>query len=265
MAQSRWTIRLAACLAGLAIAAPPALAHISYLLPSNFHLEEDGEVTVQAGFSETFSRPEVALRSNAFSIITPSGKTEVFSGIETVGKLTVLGATLEEEGTYRLTSGERIGRKGVQVKIGEDWIPLEPGSPVAEGVETRESQTATVADVYVTRGEPTDAVLSSSIGRLALQPVTHPNRIDAGEGFRFRVTFDGEPLAGQQIQVQREGGQYESPAYSALVTSDADGYATFEMERPGAYLMMTRKSAQAPAGSETDIRSYTTSLVIEAR
>lgn len=265
MAMPRKLIHCAVCLCALVGFSVPALAHVSYLLPSSFHLEDDGEVTVQAGFSETFSRPEVALRSNAFAILTPSGKTQIFDAIETVGTLTVLGATLEEQGTYRLSSGERIGRKGVQVKIGEDWIPLEPGSPVAEGVETRESQTATVADVYVTRGEPTDEVLGASIGRLALQPITHPNKLTTDGGFRFRVLFDGEPVANQQIQIQREGGQYESPAYSALVTSDADGFASFDMDRAGAYLMMTRMSAEAPAGSETDIRSYTTSLVIEVR
>lgn len=265
MVKSYLLARYAVCLSLVATLSAPALAHVSYLLPSSFHLEDDGEITVQAGFSETFSRPEVALRSNAFAIITPSGTTKVFDDIETIGKLTVLGAMLEEQGTYRLTSGERIGRKGVQVKIGEDWVPLEPGSPVAEGAETRESQTATVTDVYVTRGEPSDGVLQTTIGRLAVRPVTHPNKIKVDTGFRLRVLFDGEPVANQQIQIQREGGQYESPAYSALVTSDADGYATFAMERSGAYLMMTRMSADAPAGSETRIRSYTTSLVIEVR
>ncbi len=247
------------------VLAPPALAHVSFLLPNVFQLDESEEITVQAGFSETFSRPEVALRSHAFTIVTPAGSQQVFDAIETVGTLTVLAGKLTEEGTYRLSSGERIGRKGVQVKIGEDWRPLEPGSPVADGVETRESQTATVADVYVTRGAPTDQVLSTAIGRLALQPVTHPNKISTAEGFRFRVLFDGAPLSGQQVQIQRENGQYETPAYSALVTTDAEGYATFAMERAGAYLMMTRMSADAPAGSETRIRSYTTSLVIEAR
>lgn len=252
-----------AIFAALTFSAPIAAAHVSYLLPSAFAIEENVDtVTVQAAFSEDFGLPAVALRSPDFVIYLPDGTRSDFAKSETFAQMTVLDAVTRRDGTYRLTSGERIGRKGTQVFIADQWVSLEPGSPVAEGVQTRPSQTATVTDVYLTKGEPTAAVLDLSVGRLALRPETHPNAATLESGFTFQVLLDGAPVEGQAVFVDRFGGTQDEPDSNRLLKTGDDGRATLMADQAGIYRLMTRLSADAPPGAETSTRSYTTSLVL---
>jgi len=258
-----WTIRLALA-AAAALGAHSALAHTSYLLPSAFSTAEADVVTIQASFGEKlFFRPEVAVTSETFHLYRPDGRRDQFDRIETFRQLTILESDLTEPGTYRFTTGERLGRIGVQVKTGDQWRPLEPGKSPPAGAETRKSQTATVADVYVTKGAPTRAVLDVPVGRLALKTETHPSAIYMDDGLVVTVTFDGAPLAGQALELDREGGGYEEPRFHQALRTDAQGRVKLTFDRPGAYLLMTRHQAAAPAGAETAVRSYTTSLTFE--
>lgn len=249
----------ALCLA----AAPIASAHVSYLLPTTFAPEEAGPITIQAAFAEDFGLPEVALISENFAVYAPDGTQAEFAKSETFARMTVLDADIDMQGTYRISSGERIGRLGTQVFVGEQWVPLEPGSEVPADVQTRPSQTATVTDVYVTNGTATRPVLDLKIGRLAIRPITHPNEANTASGFAFQILLDGSPIHDQQVFIDRFAGAHEAPAYSLLLTTDDDGQATLNPERGGIYRLMVRRSADAPAGSKTSIRSYTTSLVVE--
>ena len=45
--------------------------------------------------------------------------------------------------------------------------------------------------------------------------------------------------------------------------TDANGRLNLSFSEPGVYLLMTRHRATAPEGSDTDVRSYTTSLTFE--
>ncbi|MBI1255617.1 MAG: DUF4198 domain-containing protein [Hyphomonas sp.] len=256
-------LALASC---LVFAAPVASAHVSYLLPSTFTVEVDTDtVTVQAAFSEEFGLPAVALNSPEFSVYLPDGSRSDFAKSATFAQMSVLDAVVEAEGTYRLTSGERVGRKGTQVFVADQWAPLEPGTPVAEGAKTRPSQTATVTDVYLTKGKPTKAVIDVSVGRLTLKPLTHPNLATTQSGFDFEVLLDGEPVANQVVFVDRFGDAHYNPATNQMLTTDDDGRAGLATDRAGIYRLMTRLSADAPPGSETRIRSYTTSIVLEIK
>lgn len=262
-------MRTRTVLAGLSLAAAlacagAAAAHTSYMLPSVFSTVRGEVVTVQSSFAEDYMfRPEIAVTSQDFHLYRPDGKRDVYDKQETFKQLTVLESDLTEPGTYRFTTGERFGRTGTQIRVNNEWRNLEPGETAPAGAQTVRSQTATVADVYVTKGAPTNAVIGVNVGRLAMRPVTHPNAIYLDEGFTFDVTFDGAPLANQAVEVDREGGGYEEPKFHQVVRTDARGRIVLKFDRPGAYLIMTRHRANAPAGSETPIRSYTTSLTFE--
>ena len=100
---------------------------------------------------------------------------------------------------------------------------------------------------------------------LELKPVTHPNDVYLDTGFAFRVLLNGKPVANQQVEIWREGGAYEEPAYRTLLTAAADGAVKATFDKPGVYLIWTRISGDAPAGAATPIRSYTTSLTLEVQ
>jgi len=256
----------AACMLTAAlIAASSAQADTSYLRPNLFTTANADLVTVQSSFTEDFANPSIAVKSDAWTIVGPDGATTTFSAKQEFTQVTILEAATPNAGTYRLSTGERLGRVGPQVLIDGVWQPFAPDREIPAGAQTRQSQTATVADVYVTRGAPTKAPVDARIGALELKPTTHPNDVYLDSGFRFHVLLNGKPVANQQVEVWREGGAYEDPAYRRLVHSEADGSIALTFDKPGVYLIWTRMSGDAPAGAATPVRSYTTSLTLEVQ
>ncbi len=254
---------LAVAAAVLMCAAAPASAHTSYLKPNVFSAGEARAVTIESAFTEDSLRPEIPVESQDYHLYRPDGRRDAYDNIVVLQQMTVLENDLTEPGTYRFTTGERLGRLSTQARVNGQWVPLEPGATAPRGARTRQTQTATVADVYVTKGAPTDAVINLDVGRLVLRPLTHPSAIERADGFRFRVLFDGEPLANQEVHLYREGAEYDDPRFHQVVRTDADGGVALTFDRPGIYLAMTRHAADAPTGSATAIRSYTTSLTFE--
>jgi len=255
--------------AGLALAtaiaaAGGAMAHTSYLLPSVFSTAADKTVTIQASFAERqFFRPEVAVTSDDFHLLRPDGKRDTYDRTETFKQVTILESDLTEPGTYRFTTGERLGRVGSQVFENGDWHAVEPGKSAPAGAKTRTSQTVTVAEAYVTKGAPTRPAVDAPAGRLAIRTDAHPNEIFLEKPLTISLVFDGKPLAGQDIELDREGGGFEEPRYHKELKTGADGKLRITFDRPGTYLIMTRHAAPAPQGSGTDMRSFTTSLTFE--
>jgi hypothetical protein len=243
----------------------PASADTSYLRPNWFITATDELVTVQSSFTESFSNPAVGVKSDAWTVIGPDGAKAAFRTKSELTQLTALEAETKTNGTYRLSTGERLGRVGQQVLVDGAWQPFAPGREIPPGAQTRQSQTATVADVYVTRGAPTTPPVNARIGALELKPVTHPNDVYLDTGFSFRVLLNGKPVANQQVEIWREGGAYEEPVYRKLLISAADGAVAASFDKPGVYLIWTRMSGDAPAGAATTIRSYTTSVTIEVQ
>ncbi|WP_049974250.1 DUF4198 domain-containing protein, partial [Azospirillum sp. B4] len=228
-------------------------AHTPYLLPNQFAVTGARDhVTVESSFTEDFFTPDVVLRSDAFAVVLPSGAEEKAS-VTYLRDMAVFEAALPEPGTYRLTTGERLGRKGRMVKVNGDWRVLgEDGdkTPPA-GAEVVDYQSVTRADAYVSKGAPTTAVVAPTGHGLEFVPQTHPNQIDRSAGLAVRVLFDGKPLAGQTLTLYRAGTAYDDAGRKGVanVTSGADGTAVLRPDRPGLYLVMGRYRTHAPAGS----------------
>lgn len=254
-------------LAGALAIAGPALAHTSYLKPNFFSSSRAELVTLEASFTENFSNPEVAVKSQDWRFYLPDGSEGEYDKIVSLKQLTVIEQELSQDGTYRFSTGERLGRTGRMYEMPDGELkPMTDEErnelPKPKGAKVVTTQTATVADVYVTKGAPTQEVLETAIGRLRIEPVTHPSEIYLDEGFSFRLTFDGKALAGNEMELSRDGGAYADDKGERRFKSD-DGVTTISFDKPGMYLLMTRHRAASPDGAETDIRSYTTSLTFE--
>jgi uncharacterized GH25 family protein len=260
-------MRFRFCAAALisALAVPAASAHTSYLLPTVFTTSDGDFVTLEASFTEDFPVPEIAVQSDDYHVVLPDGSRADFLSKTTFRQMVVLESPLAEKGTHRFTTGARLGRASkVAIVDGERKPLFEPGAKVPDNAtEVITSQTETVADVYVTKGPSTRTAVDMPIGRLVLSPETHPNEIYLDSGFSLAVNFDGVPLADQTVTLSRQGGDYESPKYHPELKTDAQGRIEISFDTPGIYLVMTRYRAAAPAGSETDERSYTSSLTFE--
>lgn len=235
------------------------------MYPNRFSVSQSGFITVQSAFTENVFRPEIAVDSADFHVVSPDGERKEFEHKTAHRQLVILEEELTADGTYRLTTGVRLGRKGRRMLVDGEWKPLFPSdAPVPdEALQVATTQTETVADVYVTKGAPSWGAVKAPIGRLVFMPVTHPNKIYLDETFEMDVVFDGAPLADKALTITREGGCFEEPEYKCFVKTGADGRLTAVFDKPGVYMIYTRHRACAPDGAETDERSYTTSLTFE--
>src|SRR5262245_38532733 len=166
--------------AGLLVAAIPAWAHTSYLLPNYFSLTDGKVITLEGGFAEKFFSSDVALTAQDFHLYHPDGRRDAFKKIVSFDQITILESEIPEQGTYLFTSGERLGRISTIAKVKGEWVSVNPDDPKVQvppdATETAKLQTATVTVVYVTKGAPTKKVLTlPPQGRLAITPITHPN------------------------------------------------------------------------------------------
>ena len=247
-------------------AAVPANAHTSYMLPSTFNTEREQTVTLECSFSEDFSAPEIAVKSDDYHVVGPDGTRVDFETLAPFKQLMLMEHGLTDDGTYRFTTGVRLGRKSKRALIDGEWkFVFGPNADemVANAEAVKTSQTETVADVYVSKGAPSWTPVRNTFGRLVLEPLTHPNEVFLEDEFQLKVSFDGTPMADKELTVYRRGGSYEEPKYKHAVSTDENGIVSMPFEKPGIYMIMTRHRAEAPEGSETDERGYTTSLTFE--
>lgn len=243
-----------------ALAATPAAAYTSYLKPDSFW-PEDNDVVVEGSYASVFFTPSIAVPAELVAL-NPSGENEPFDNIRVDGALTQLDITLPVGGTYRFSTGEQLGEVTTLVGVDGQWRPLAAGETPPADAPITTLQTVTLADVYVTRGEPTRTVVDAPIGTLAIRPITHPNQVLVASGFEVEVLFDGAPLANLALVLYASGdADHDLDTY---VVTDEAGRATFTLPAAGAYIIAARHRANAPAGAEAEVRSYTTTVTFEA-
>lgn len=244
----------------LAASVTAASAYTTYLLPDEFWPSDD-DVVVQGAFASQFFSPAVAVAPQ-LRVLDPAGGEQPFRSVAVVGQQTQLETGLPVGGTYRITTGEQLGQVTTLVGVDGQWRPLAQGEIPPEGAPTTTIQTVTLSDLYITRGAPTRAVVDRTVGHLAIRPVTHPNQVLAANGFDVEVLFDGAPLANSAV-VLYAAGDPDTKVDRFFVTG-ADGRAHIELGAPGQYVIAARQRADAPAGSAAAVRSYTTTLTIQA-
>lgn len=257
--------RLIAGLALLMLAAPAtALAHMPYLLPGQFDVTTRDHVTVEASFAEDAFVPEVVMKSEAWSVRGPDG-VQAITKVTYLRDLAVFEVETAKPGAYRISSGERLGRLGKMYRAANgEWTVVGEGGPAPAGVEQVDVQSVTVAEVYVSKGAPGDAVLAPTGKGIELRPITHPNKIFAGEPASFELLFDGKPLGGARVEVYRSAGIYDGRKALTPVITDKAGRFSLTAPDAGTYLTLVRHRAAAPAGSATPWRSYSHTLTFEA-
>jgi hypothetical protein len=244
----------------LALSAAPAAAYTSYLKPDSYW-PEDRDVRIEGSYASEFFTPQLALPA-AFTALNPDGGQVTLEQIAVAASETIVTASLPTGGTYRISTGEQMGQVTTVAFIDGQWRSLRAGEAPPPGAPTSTLQAVTLADVYITRGQPTRDVVDRPIGRLALRPVTHPNQILAANGFEVELLFDGAPLANSAIVLYADGDPDTN--LQTFVVTDASGRATFTFPAAGEYVIAARHRADAPPGAAAAVHSYTTTLTLQA-
>jgi hypothetical protein len=242
-----------------ALSAVPAAAYTSYLKPDSYW-PEDRDVRVEGAYASEFFTPQIALPAS-FIALNPGGSQVALDQIAVAATQTTVTAALPQGGTYRISTGEQLGQVTTVAYIDGQWRSLRAGEAPPEGAPTSTLQAVTLADVYVTRGQPTRDVVDRPIGRLALRPVTHPNQILVSNGFEVELLFDGAPLANSAIVLYANGDSDMN--LQTYAVTDANGRATFTFPVSEEYVIAARHRADAPAGAAAAVHSYTTTLTIQ--
>lgn len=243
-----------------ALLTAPALAHSPYLLPNMFDVSQRDHVSVQASFTEHFFVPDVVMKASAYHVVLPDGTETRLEPVYTQD-LAVLDVETTMPGTYRISTGVREGRLSKATIEGDEWVFLDEREPLPSNVRVYEIRSITRAEVYVSRGAPTERALAARNDGLEFVLLDHPNSLFVGDQVRMRVTFKGKPLAGQPIAFQRAADFGAVSAPSESVTDD-EGNVTFELEKPGLYHLMTRHRFALP-GTEARAESHTYALTLE--
>ncbi len=122
-----------------------------------------------------------------------------------------------------------------------------------------EVKSITGAEVYVSRGAPSDRVLAPINKGLEFELLSHPNRLLAGKDVKLRVLYDGKPVAAQTITVQKAASGDAAPLD---IRGGADGVAVLPSPAPGIYHLMTRHRFALPGESKAESHTYALTLEV---
>ena len=86
-----------------------ATAHSPYLLPNKFDVSKRDHVSVQASFTEDYLIPDVVMKSDDYHVVLPDGSKTPVTPVYTKD-LAVLDVGTTADGTYRISTGSRVGR-----------------------------------------------------------------------------------------------------------------------------------------------------------
>lgn len=189
-----------------------------------------------------------------------------------VGKYrSVFDVELVQKGTYKLAVAGVTRYLVRYTENGEDqrWMGAReeiPQAIPADAEDVQVSQMDSRMEVFVTSGQPTDAVLKPTAKGLELQAVTHPNDLFAGEASEFVFLLDGEPAAGVEITVIPEGVRHRDELNELKYTTESDGKVAINWPNAGFWWLEARlvqdSGLEAPLTQRR--ASYTATLEVMA-
>ncbi len=243
----------------------PSAAHMPYVLPSVFDATGRTGVSIEASFTETAFRPEIAMRDAPFEITGPDGRTVTLAAPVLAKDATLADAPLPIDGIYRISSGQRLGRMGKMYRDGDHWTMVSEGGTTPAGATLVDVRSTTLADAYVIRGKPgATGALAARGTALEIHPLGDPSAYTPGNPARFEILYDGKPLADTAISLFREAGFYDGRKQVSEIKTDAAGMVLVTPPDAGRYLLLVRHRPATPSAAGQPLTSYTVTLAFEA-
>lgn len=237
----------------------PAQAHRAWMLPSATVLSgEDSWITVDAAVSnDLFYFEHFPLRLSGIGeernvqeasygrapsplqIIAPDGTHIEGQNGKTGRYRTTFDIQMTQKGTYKLAlASERLmatyTENGERARWMGELRDLQAKIPAsAENLEV--TQGSSRMEVFVTSGNPTETVLTTTGKGLELIPVTHPNDLYASETAEFIFSLDGQPAADVAVNVIPGGNRYRDTLGEMKLRTDRAGMVKITWPAAGMY------------------------------
>lgn len=242
--------------------ATPVLAHSPYLKPNMFQPDPKRDhVTVEASFSEDDLRPDIGMAADKWHATAPDGSAVALTPAASLKDATYLEVPLTADGTWRISTGERMGRVAKAAVQGNNVRFLGPDDKPWPSETVVDVQSVTRADVFITRGKP--SAVPAPENDLEIWPVSHPNDAYAGDPVRVRLLDSGKPVAGEHITIHGDEKIYQENVPAPLdLVSDANGEISFTPDHAGLYLLQARVRAPSQDNPAVWI-SRTATLTLE--
>ncbi|MBS4686175.1 DUF4198 domain-containing protein [Aeromonas sobria] len=257
----------------LALVATSASAHPVWMLPSEFNVSSDTAhwVTVDGTASHGVFSFDKPIGLDNVTVYDPAGNPARIGPYYKGQRRSVFDLALSEVGTYkvelrnppRYVTTYTIGKRNTERRIMANKHEATAQVPTkAQGVTTYAMQN--ISAFYVTRNTPSDTVLKSSGQGLELQPLTHPSDVVVGEAARFRLTFDGQPLAERKVEVVGHGTQWRDGRQQQDLVSDQDGVVAFTPAQRGPHLLSANieQVSRSPLADKVEINYLLTFEVL---
>lgn len=257
----------------LALVATSASAHPVWMLPSEFNVSSDIAhwVTVDGTASHGVFSFDKPIGLDNVTVYDPAGNPARIGPYYKGQRRSVFDLALSEVGTYkvelrnppRYVTTYTIGKRNTERRIMANKQEAAAQVPTkAQGVTTYAMQN--ISAFYVTRNTPSDTVLKSSGQGLELQPLTHPSDVVVGEAARFRLTFDGQPLADRKVEVVGHGTQWRDGRQQQDLVSDQDGVVAFTPAQRGPHLLSANieQVSRSPLADKVEINYLLTFEVL---
>jgi uncharacterized GH25 family protein len=221
----------------LATCAAAASAHRPWLLPSSTMVDGDAPVvTVDAAISEDLFRfDSFPLQVDDLIVTGPDGARVPTSSRSAAKRRTTFDIALPKKGTYRI-AGVTDGAFASWKVNGETkrWRGAPDGLQAAVPADAQDLQVTRMrgrAETFVSYDSASAAPAAPTDG-LAVQPLTSPTDLSAGDTSRFVLTLDGKPLADADVTLVRGGNRYRYKIGEVALKTGADG--TFSVTWPEA-------------------------------
>ena len=248
-----------ALVAALALVAghPAQAAPRAWLLPSDTAFSGGGDdwLTVDAAISTDLFYPDHPAQPWNPVVFGPDGTTVAVEN-KASGKLRmVFDLHLTQRGTYKISIVNN-GLSGSYAINGERRM-LPRGTTeetlaqlLPEGAsDVQSAPTNLRIETFVTAGEPTTTVFTTTGKGLEMLPITHPSDLAVGEPATFRYLLDGKPAANLPVSAIPGGVRYRADLKEMSATTDAQGKVTLTWPEPGMYWVAVASEPPRPPES----------------
>lgn len=291
------TTRFLSGAAALLLATAPALAEKNWILPSaTVFSGDEGWVSVDmANSGDLFFADHRPGNLGQVKIWAPDGTTGKIQNGTVMRRRAVFDVQLDKQGTWRIGT-ESSGVMGSFKINGEErrvfggggrggpGVPSAggaaapgpggaggPGRPQAVSVadipadatDVHLTQTMGRNDIFVTLGEPTRTVFTTTGKGLEFDPITHPDELITGEKARFRFLVDGKPAAGLPVTIVAGGTRYRNSENAMDLKTGPDGVVTVTWPGAGLYWLGATLTDDKPTEPRATQRRLMYSATLE--
>lgn len=228
-----------------------------------------GAITITAGVGEKFpTRTQFRYRDNwlaDWALVGERSRTPLSKDWRREAMVVATDVTLPSTGAFMgvaMVSAQTIEMKGDEFtdylkEEGLDSV-IAARQAAGEAAKTTTERYARYAKIALRNGAGSGVHLTRPAGMKAeFVPAVDPTTIRAGSPLTVQLLTDGKPVSGASVTAVHEGMPQKA-------RTDANGRATFTIDREGAWLVKTVHMVRQPAGQETEWESFWVTLAFSA-